>query len=138
MDTADLVQETMLHTFRRLDAFEVRRRSALRAYLQQGIQNRIRDELRRVARGPAVELDENITDSAPSPLDSAITAEAGERYKSALSRLPPQERELIVGRFELEYSFDQLALVTGRRSADAARVALSRALVRLAAEMDRA
>ena len=55
-DTADLVQETMLNTFRRLDAFEVRRRSALRADLQQGIQNRIRDELRRVSRAPSADL----------------------------------------------------------------------------------
>jgi RNA polymerase sigma factor (sigma-70 family) len=137
MDTADLVQEAMLNTFRRLDAFEVRRRSALRAYLQQGIQNRIRDELRRVARAPAVEVTDNVPDPAPSPLDTAIAGQTEARYKGALARLRPQERELIVGRFELEYSFEQLALATRRRSAAAARVALSRALARLAGEMDR-
>ena len=137
-DTADLVQETMLNTFRRLDAFEVRRRSALRAYLQQGIQNRIRDELRRVSRAPSTELPEDLVDRGPTPLDTAITTETETRYKQALARLRPRERELIVGRFELEYSFEQLALATGRRSAAAARVALSRAVARLAIEMGRA
>ena len=136
-DTADLVQETMLHTFRRLDAFEVRRRSALKAYLQQGIQNRIRDELRRVARAPSGELPEDVVDGSPTPLEAAISAERETQYKRALARLHPRERELIVGRFELEYSFEQLALATGRRSDAAARVALSRAVARLAHEMDR-
>ena len=136
MDTADLVQEAMMQTFRRLDAFEVRRHNALRAYLRQGIQNRIKDELRRVARAPEDVLDDNLRDGAPSPLAAAISGEAEERYKKALARLRPQDRELIVGRFELEYSFEQLALATRRRSAGAARVALTRALTRLAEEMD--
>lgn len=136
-DTVDLVQETMLHTFRRLDGFEVRRRSALKAYLQQGIQNRIRDELRHLARARKTGLSDDLIDSRPTPLDEAITLETEARYKQALSRLSAREQELIVGRFELEYSFEQLALATRRRSAAAARVALSRAVARLAGEMDR-
>lgn len=137
MDTADLVQESMLQTFRRLDAFEVRRRSALRAYLQQAIQNRIRDELRHVSRAPASELNDDYADAAPSPLDAVLKDETDRRYKDALARLRPEDRELIVGRFELEYSFEQLALATRRRSPAAARVALSRAISRLVDEMGR-
>lgn len=137
MDTADLVQESMLQTFRRLDAFEVRRRSALRAYLQQAIQNRIRDELRHVSRAPASELGEDYADASPSPLDAVLKDETDRRYKDALARLRPEDRELIVGRFELEYSFEQLALATRRRSPAAARVALSRAISRLVDEMGR-
>lgn len=137
MDTADLVQESMLQTFRRLDTFEVRRRSALRAYLQQAIQNRIRDELRHVSRAPASELDEDYADASPSPLDAVLKDETDRRYKDALARLRPEDRELIVGRFELEYSFEQLALATRRRSPAAARVALSRAISRLVDEMGR-
>jgi RNA polymerase sigma factor (sigma-70 family) len=137
MDTADLVQDVMLQTFRRLDGFEVRRRHALRAYLQQGIQNRIRDELRKVARAPANPLPDDLADVRPSVLDEAIHHQREERYKRALGRLRPGERELIVGRFELEYSFEQLAFATRRRSAAAARVALGRALRRLALEMNR-
>lgn len=137
MDTADLVQESMLQTFRRLDTFEVRRRSALRAYLQQAIQNRIRDELRHVSRAPASELEDDYADASPSPLDAVLKDETDRRYKNALARLRPEDRELIVGRFELEYSFEQLALATRRRSPAAARVALSRAISRLVDEMGR-
>ena len=137
MDTGDLVQESMLQTFRRLDGFEVRRRSALRAYLQQSIQNRITDELRRVARAPAGELTDDLSDHAPSALDNVLRQETEDRYKGALARLRPEDRQLIVGRFELEYSFEQLALATHRRSPAAARVALSRAIARLATEMAR-
>ena len=138
MDTADLVQDAMLQTFKHIGSFEVRHRSALRGYLQQGIQNRIRDELRRVSRAPIEPLTTDVSDTAPSPLDSAISGEAEARYKKALAKLRPEDRELIVGRLELEYSFEQLALVTRRRSAAAARMALSRALARLAEEMARA
>ena len=137
MDTADLVQDAMLQTFKHIDSFEVRHRSALRMYLQQGIQNRIRDELRRVARAPIEPLAADVSDTAPSPLDAAMSAETEARYKKALTRLRPEDRELIVGRLELEYSFEQLALATRRRSAAAARMALSRALVRLAEDMGR-
>lgn len=137
MDTADLVQESMLQTFRRLDLFEVRRRSALRAYLQQAIQNRIRDELRHVARMPATDISDDLVDARPSALDDVIRRQTEKRYKDALARLRAEDRELIVGRFELEYSFEQLALASRRRSPAAARMALSRAITRLIAEMGR-
>src|SRR6185436_12157630 len=45
-DTADLVQDVLLNAFRRIDAFEARRKGALQAYLRQAIQNRIRNEFR--------------------------------------------------------------------------------------------
>jgi RNA polymerase sigma-70 factor (ECF subfamily) len=134
-DTADIVQDAILQTFRRLDAIEIRGPRALRAYLRQAVDNRIKDELRRVARRPVADpLDSGHPDLAPSPLDAATSAEAAERYKLALTRLRPQDRALVVGRFELGYSYEQLALMTDRPSAAAARVALQRAVVRLAEE----
>src|SRR4051794_16651827 len=45
-DTQDLVQETVLQTFRRIEGFEYRGDGALQAYLRQAVMNRIRDELR--------------------------------------------------------------------------------------------
>lgn len=65
-----------------------------------------------------------------------IDGKARERYLRALRRLTPRERRLIVGRAELGYSFKQLALIDDRASADAARKALRRAVVRLSMEMD--
>src|SRR5437867_2197018 len=46
-DTDDLVQDTLLQTFKRIETFEPRHAGALQAYLRQAVLNRIRDELRR-------------------------------------------------------------------------------------------
>ena len=53
LDTGDLVQETVLHVLRRLDTFEPRHVGAMQAYLRQSVINRIRDEVRRIARHPS-------------------------------------------------------------------------------------
>ncbi|PYQ57371.1 MAG: hypothetical protein DMF53_22880 [Acidobacteria bacterium] len=49
--------------------------------------------------------------------------------------LKPEDREVILARLELGLSYQQIAQSLGRPSADAARVAVSRALLRLAREM---
>ena len=43
VDTSDLLQETMLETFKRLDSFEARGKGALQAYLRQAFINRLRN-----------------------------------------------------------------------------------------------
>jgi RNA polymerase sigma factor (sigma-70 family) len=137
-DTADVVQDAVLQTFRRLDRFEPRGHKALQAYLRRAIQNRITDEIR---RGVRVVTEEDAEAAArqpaltPSPLDAAIREEAWARYRAALDRLRPDDRVLIVGRIDLGYSYEQLALVSGRVTPDATRVALRRAIVRLAEMM---
>lgn len=138
-DTADLVQDAILNTLQRLHSFEPQGHGALRAYLRRAVENRINDEHRRIGRrGTAEELDEAMPDrGAPSPLDEAISNETEGRYRAALARLSPSDRSLIVARVELGYSYEQLALLTGKRRPDTARVALHRALVRLADEMSR-
>jgi RNA polymerase sigma factor (sigma-70 family) len=138
MDTDDLVQETVLRSVKRMDSFESRHEGALQAYLRQAIMNRIRDEVRRTKRSPmATELDENQTDHSDSPLEMAIGHEALERYEAALARLRPEEREAIVARVEMDGSYQAVAEALGKPSADAARMAVSRALLRLAEEMNR-
>ena len=57
-DTDDLVQDTLLQTFKRIQDFEPRGAGALQVYLRQAVLNRIKDELRRKSRRPAMpELD---------------------------------------------------------------------------------
>lgn len=138
MDTDDLVQETVVRAVKRLGTFESRHEGALQAYLRQAIVNRIRDEVRRWHRSPmSTELDDRHADAAASPLDIAIGREAVERYERALSRLRPDEREAIVARIELDGSYQEVAEALGKPSADAARMAVTRALLRLAEEMSR-
>jgi RNA polymerase sigma factor (sigma-70 family) len=138
MDTDDLVQETVIRAVNRIGQFEVRHEGALQAYLRQAVMNRIRDEVRRTGRSPVTtELDDKQAASGASPLEAAIGHEAVERYEAALSRLKPEEREAIVARVEMECSYHEVAAALGKPSADAARMAVSRALLRLAQEMNR-
>lgn len=139
MDTDDLVQETVTRAVNRIDAFEPRREGALQAYLRQAVMNRIRDEVRRRMHGPtAAELPADTPNLDASPLEQAIGREAVERYEAALARLRPEEREAVVARVEMDGTYQQVAQALGKPSADAARMAVSRALLRLAEEMSRA
>jgi RNA polymerase sigma-70 factor (ECF subfamily) len=138
MDTNDLVQETLLQTFKRIDDFKPQREGALLAYLRQGLVNKVRDEIRRRARRPTREtLGDSAPDAAESPLEAAIGQEAVDRYETALQRLKDEEREAIIARVELGMSFEEVAAALDKPSADAARKTVSRAVARLAEEMRR-
>jgi len=137
-DTADVVQDVLMRTFRRIDLFEHRGRGTLQAYLRRGVENRILDEMRRVRRRPSVEDEEaadEIPAQGPSALDGVLDAEQEARYKRALAMLSDDERLLVVGRLELGYSYEQLALVSHRPSKEAARMALRRAVLKVAEKM---
>jgi RNA polymerase sigma-70 factor (ECF subfamily) len=77
----------------------------------------------------------DLTDERTSPLEAAIGVENAMRYESALQRLRPEDREAIIGRLELQYGYDDLAIALGKPSAAAARMAVTRAMKRLAAEL---
>ena len=143
-DTDDLVQDALLQTFKRFEEFEPRGPGALQAYLRQAVFNRLRDELRRTGRLPrgvdldgAADADTLLTASQDSPLEQAIGRENLQRYVQALARLEPAEREAIIGRIEMGYTYQELAESVGKPTADAARKATQRALIRLAEEMRR-
>jgi RNA polymerase sigma factor (sigma-70 family) len=136
-DTPDLVQETLLQTFRQLGNFEWRGEGALRAYMRQAVMNRVRDELRRHHRHPQREaLSDDVTQPGPSALQQVIGQEALERYQRALGRLTDADRDLITARFEIGLSYAEIAGRTGRESANSARMAVARAVVRLTEAMD--
>jgi RNA polymerase sigma factor (sigma-70 family) len=135
-DTPDLVQEALVSTFRNLQGFEHRGEGAFQAYLRQAVMNRIRDELRKTRSRPTVtELDADLPAAGASPLEVAIGSESVDRYEAALERLTDAEREAIIARVELGLTYSEIAAATGRPTANAARMAVARALVRLAEEM---
>lgn len=136
-DTQDLVQETLINTLRRLNAFEPRHDGALFAYLRQAVLNRIRDEYRRAQRRPeSTPLSPDHADDEASPLERAIGRETLECYERALARLKPAEREAVVARVELQLTYEEIAMALDKPSKDAARMAVARALLRLAMEME--
>jgi RNA polymerase sigma-70 factor (ECF subfamily) len=134
-DTEDLVQESVMQTLREIGRFEPTRDGAFYAFLRKILHNRLIDEIRRVSRIKRELLDSDHPLDAPSPVDEVIGRQALERYETALSRLRPEEREAVVARVELGCSYPEIAEALGKNSADAARMMVTRALVRLAEEM---
>jgi RNA polymerase sigma factor (sigma-70 family) len=131
-DTQDLVQDAVMRALPRLESFEARRPGALQSYLREAVQNRIYDEVRKVSNRPGVdELPEEMPDLAPSPLEQAIGKQGFERYEKALRMLKPTDRDAIVARIELQQSYEEVAIALGKPNANAARMAVTRALARL-------
>src|SRR4029450_9381478 len=124
-------QEPVTQPLRNLASFEPQREGALLGYLRRSLLNRIRDRFRYAARHPTQELNDTVADAGASPRESAIDGEIRRGYDDALTRLAPLDREAIVGRLELGYSYEQLALVLKKPTPGAARVAVRLALFRL-------
>lgn len=132
-DTVDVVQDTIIAALGRLHAFEVRHDGALQAYLRQALANRVTDIIRhRLRRPDGTDVPDDLEAPGASPLDHAVGAENLRRYERALSRLRAEDREAIVARLELQYGYEELATALGKPSASAARMAVMRAMKRLA------
>jgi RNA polymerase sigma-70 factor (ECF subfamily) len=69
-------------------------------------------------------------------LESAILEEDRRRYEAALTRLRRSDREAVIGRVDMGYSYEQLAVLLGKPTPEAARLAVRRALLRLKDEVD--
>ena len=136
LDTDDLVQEAVLNTIKRLDAFEPRAQGSFLAYLRRAILNRIGDEIRRAQRK---ELKADFFREGyrpqPSPLEEAIGSETIERYERALAELEPDAQEAVIARIELGFSYAEIAESIGKPSPDAVRMMVGRAIRRLAESM---
>jgi RNA polymerase sigma factor (sigma-70 family) len=135
-DTEDLVHDTLVDSLRHLDGFEHRREGALQAYLRQAVLNRVRSQFRRAARCPVVlSIADDQLHDGPSPLEQAIGREMTDRYEAGLASLEAEDREMIIARVEMGYTNDELAAIFTKPSRDAARMAVARALARLAEVM---
>ncbi len=137
LDTSDLVQETLTRVIQGLERIEVRGPGGFQAYVRQAVLNRIRDEVRWAARRPGPDgVPESLPDPTPSPLENAIGADVLARYERGLAALSDEDRELLHLRLELDLDYQEITAMTGRPSRDATRMAIQRALARLASEMD--
>lgn len=135
-DTDDLVQSTLIRALNRLGSFEPRQEGAFLAYLRKVLLNQIRDEIRRVGRRPARgELESEPPAADRSPLEAAIGRETVERYEAVLSQLKEEQREAIILRLELGFTYQQIAEALGSDSPNAVRMMVTRALVRLGEQL---
>ena len=137
-DTTDLVQDTLVAALNRLHEFAPEHDGALQAYFRVALLNRIRSLAKRArGHGQRVEVDSVLQAGGPSPLEEAIGRQALDNYERALDRLRSDDRAVIVLRIELDQPYEEIAAQLGKPTAVAARKAVSRALYRLAQEMQR-
>lgn len=136
-DTEDLVQISLVRALKHMGTFEPAHEGAFLVYLRRIFLNAMRDEIRRSQRErrsgePGVE----IADGRPNALERAIGREALEAYEAGLAQLSEEQREVVVLRLEFGMKFEEIAEATGKPSANAARMVVSRAILRLAEAMD--
>jgi RNA polymerase sigma-70 factor (ECF subfamily) len=133
VETQDLVQDALIRTVTNLKDFTNRGEGALQAYLRQAVLNRLRDEIRRHAVRPGrAELGAEMPDNGPSPLEVTMGREIFARYEAALATLEPLDREGVIARVELGLSYQEIAALVEKPTADAARMSVARSLQRLA------
>jgi RNA polymerase sigma factor (sigma-70 family) len=136
LDTGDLVQDAIINTLPHLKRLEIRSDRALQFYLQRAVKNRIIDLHKRSRRRPArEEVPLDLPAANTSPDEAAIGTQLLERYERALESLKKEDRDAIWLRVELGLDYDEMATQLGKPSADAARMAVTRAIVRLADKM---
>jgi RNA polymerase sigma-70 factor (ECF subfamily) len=136
LDTGDLIQDAIVNALPHLRKLEIRSESAFLFYLQRAVKNRIIDLHKRSRRRPIrEEIPEEAAAPGLSPQEAAIGAEALERYERALASLKNEERQALVLRVELGLDYQEIATELGKPSSDAARMAVTRAMVRLADKM---
>lgn len=133
--TDDLVQDALHQAVRRIGDFRSEREGAFQVYVRQILINRIRDQIRRPHILKTLERAPQMAARQASPLEELIGSQTLERYEAALAKLRTEDREAIVARLEMAGTYEELAGVLGKPSADAARMAVGRALGRLAKEM---
>ena len=137
VDTHDLVQVTLIKALDHMRGFRSRREGAFFAYLRQILLNSLRDELRRARRRPRGEaIEESLPDPSPSLLEQQVGRETLELYEAALASLPEQHQEAVILRIEFGFTHPQIAEALGMPSENAARMCVSRALARLAEQID--
>ncbi len=137
VDTDDLVQVSVLRALDQVGRFEPRREGAFLAYLRRILLNSVRDEIRRARRRPgSEELSEDLVDGGPGVIEQVIGRETVETYEAALAGLSEAQQEAVILRVEFGYTFPEIAEALGSPSANAARMTVARALVRLAEVMD--
>jgi RNA polymerase sigma-70 factor, ECF subfamily len=133
-DSDDLVQDALLATAKNLHRIDATGSAEFYAYLHRTLQNRILDEISRAKLRPRAS-GEPAEALAPSPLETLLDAETLERYQRGLARLAPEDRAAILLRIEFGLSLEETAAELGKPSADAARMAVNRAVKRLVEAM---
>lgn len=110
-DAEDVVQEACLRALRYLDGFQG---LDARAWLLTIVRNAFYDSLPH--KPPHDEFDEAMhgeADSATNPEQLALRANSQDEVNAALRSLPPQYREVLILREMSDFSYRDIAIITG-------------------------
>jgi RNA polymerase sigma-70 factor (ECF subfamily) len=147
LEVEDLAQDAMMQAIAAFDRFELRDDASLIGWFARIVENRIRDTWRRanvrlpLARGAEPRVGDAGDASAPQferaasqtgALSGLIRREEAELLQRCLTRLEPQQRELILQRTLQGRAWGEIAGDLGFPTADAARMAFARAKLVLA------
>lgn len=136
METEDVVQDALAQTFRRIDLFDPKHSGAFGVTLFVTIKNCLIDQHRRASRQPAAsETATGLIAGGLSPMEEVIEKEKLKRVITARSKLSEEDQALLSARLDLDLGFSDVALLFGKPSPDAARVAVQRAIARLVKKM---
>jgi RNA polymerase sigma-70 factor, ECF subfamily len=130
-ETEDLVQVTLMRAVGGLERFRPERQGAFLAYLRQILMNALRDELRRSRRQPHTGMEEASLETAAGPNPSAAPEDLL-TYEKALASLADRQRQAVVLRIEFGMTFPEVAAELELPSANAARMLVSRGLLKIA------
>jgi DNA-directed RNA polymerase specialized sigma24 family protein len=135
--TDDLVRDALEKALPQLDALEHLRTGTLLSHLRHSVLDRIHEEAGAPEPGPPVErwaAERRL--EPPSPIEERIGRAAVDRYEKALVELQPRDREAAIARIEMGLDYHLIAELLGSPDPDAARAAVSQALLRLARAME--
>jgi RNA polymerase sigma-70 factor (ECF subfamily) len=130
-DVDDLVQETFLRAFRRIETFKGA--SSFRTWLMTIGSNILKDAWRRRSRRPVVALeDREIVDQASDPQSEAVAADLAARLGTCVRNLPRLQRDVFLLRAQQGMQYEEIAGALGT-TPGAARVHYHHAIKRLKA-----
>ncbi len=131
INTEDMVHDTFVKALNSNDKLRARTAGEFFSYLRTIFVNQIKQELRRnkPLQEHISQLDNETRMSHETDLGTFID------YDQALSQLSDKEQQAIIMRLEFGLSHQEVAELMNKNSADAARVFISRSLVKMAGLM---
>jgi RNA polymerase sigma factor (sigma-70 family) len=131
-DADDFVQLAAMRTLRRLHHLSPERLASIQPYMRRTVVNLMRDELRKIGRGPeTIPIDPEELPIDMSPLDALVGRTTWDSYKAALRELTPRERKAVVARIQRGESYEEIRQRIDAPSIGATRAAVTRAIHRV-------
>jgi RNA polymerase sigma-70 factor (ECF subfamily) len=146
---SDLVQDALLEAQRDFGSFKGTNEGELLAWLRRLLLNNLANfarhyrgtDKRAVARevglavgGSSAEMGPDLASVLPSPSGAAMAHERAEAVRRAIDRLPPDQRQVVLLRYQDERTFEEIGPLMGR-TANAVRKLWLRAIERLEEEL---